>query len=335
MMRFEQPLMLFLLAVVPLLFRFGYREGRARRTAVAYTDLGVLGDRVRTKNSVRAILFWVRVLAIVALIFALARPQLEHGYETVETEGIDIMLALDISGSMRAEDFKPRNRLFVAKQVVGDFVSRISTDRVGLVAFAGKSFTRCPLTLDYGVLKSLLEGLDVGLVEDGTAIGLALANSVARLKDSEAESKIIILLTDGVNNRGEIDPPTGAQLAAAADIRVYTIGVGKQGGAPVPVVTPDGRKVYARNPDGSLYMTELDEDTLKDIAERTGGRYYRATDEQALDEIYQRILEMEKTAFRIKSFRHRTEVARYVLPAGLAVLFVEILLLGVVWRKIP
>ena len=334
-MRFEQPLVLFLLAAIPLMFRFGYREGRARRTAVAYTDLGVLGGRVKTKNSFRAVLFWVRVLAVTALIFALARPQLEHGYETVETEGIDIMLALDISGSMRAEDFKPRNRIFVAKQVVGDFISRVSTDRVGLVAFAGKSFTRCPLTLDYAVLRSLLEGLDVGLVEDGTAIGLALANSVARLKDSEAESKIIILLTDGVNNKGEIDPPTGANLAAAAGIKVYTIGVGKQGGAPVPVVTPDGRKVYARNADGSLYMTELDEDTLKDIAERTGGKYYRATDEQALDEIYRRILEMEKTAFRVKSFRQRKEVAKYVLPAGLAVLLLEVLLVGVVWRKIP
>ncbi len=334
-MRFEQPLMLFLLAVIPLLYRFGYREGSARRTAVAYTDLGVLGGRVRTKNSVRAVTFWVRVVAVVAIIFALARPQLEHGYETVETEGIDIMLALDISGSMRAEDFKPRNRIYVAKQVVGDFLTRVSTDRVGLVAFAGKSFTRCPLTLDYAVFKSLLEGLDVGLVEDGTAIGLALANSVARLKDSEAKSKIIILLTDGVNNKGEIDPPTGANLAAAADIRVYTIGVGKQGGAPVPVVTPDGRKVYARNADGSLYMTELDEDTLKDIAQRTGGKYYRATDEQALDEIYKRILDMEKTAFSVKSFRQRKEVAKYILPAGLAVLLCEVLLLGVVWRKIP
>lgn len=334
-MRFEQPLMLFLLALIPLMYRFGYREGRSRRTVISYTDLGVLGGEVKTKNSVRAILFWLRVLAVVALVFALARPQLEHGYETVETEGIDIMLALDISGSMRAEDFKPKNRIYVAKQVVGDFISRISTDRIGLVAFAGKSFTRCPLTLDYGVLKSLLAGLDVGLVEDGTAIGLALANCVARLKDSEAESKIIILLTDGVNNRGEIDPPTGAQLAAAADIRVYTIGVGKVGGAPVPVTTPDGRKVYARNPDGSLYMTELDEDTLKGIAETTGGKYYRATDEQALDDIYRRILEMEKTAFRVKSFRQRKEVAKYALPVGLAVLFSEILLLGVVWRKIP
>lgn len=334
-MRFEQPLMLFLLALIPLMYRFGYREGRSRRTVISYTDLGVLGGEVKTKNSVRAILFWLRVLAVVALVFALARPQLEHGYETVETEGIDIMLALDISGSMRAEDFKPKNRIYVAKQVVGDFISRISTDRIGLVAFAGKSFTRCPLTLDYGVLKSLLAGLDVGLVEDGTAIGLALANCVARLKDSEAESKIIILLTDGVNNRGEIDPPTGAQLAAAADIRVYTIGVGKVGGAPVPVTTPDGRKVYARNPDGSLYMTELDEDTLKGIAETTGGKYYRATDEQALDDIYRGILEMEKTAFRVKSFRQRKEVAKYALPVGLAVLFSEILLLGVVWRKIP
>ena len=334
-MRFEQPLMLFLLAVIPLLYRFGYREARTRRTAVAYTDLGVLDGRVKTRNSFRGVLFSLRVLAIVALVFALARPQLEHGYETVETEGIDIMLALDISGSMRAEDFKPQNRIYVAKEVVGDFISRVSTDRVGLVAFAGKSFTRCPLTLDYAVLKSLLADLDVGMVEDGTAIGLALANSVARLKDSEAKSKIIILLTDGVNNRGEIDPPTGAQLAAAAGIRVYTIGVGKKGGAPVPVVTQDGRKVYARNADGSLYMTELDEDTLKDIAERTGGKYYRATDEQALDEIYQRILEMEKTAFQVKSFRHRKELAKYVLPAGLAVLLLEVLLVGVVWRKIP
>jgi Ca-activated chloride channel family protein len=334
-MRFEQPLVLFLLAIIPLIYRFGYREGNARRTAIAFTDLGVLGDRVKTRNYRRPALFWLRMGAVAVFIFALARPQLEHGFETVQTEGIDIMLALDISGSMRAEDFKPKNRIFVAKQVVGDFVSKVTTDRVGLVAFAGKSFTRCPLTLDYGVFKSLLDGLDVGMIEDGTAIGLALANSVARLKDSEAKSKIIILLTDGVNNRGEIDPATGAQLAAAAGIRVYTIGVGKKGGAPVPVITQDGRRVYARNPDGSLYMTELDEDTLKDIAAKTGGKYYRATDEKALDDIYQHILVMEKTAFRVKSFRHRSEVAKYALPAGLAVLLGEIMLMGLVWRKIP
>jgi Ca-activated chloride channel family protein len=334
-MRFEQPLMLFLLAVIPLLYRFGYTEGEAKRAAVAYSDFKTLGEKVPSKSHFRGALFWLRMLAVAALVFALARPQLEHGYETVQTEGIDIMLALDISGSMRAEDFKPRNRLYVAKQVVGDFISKVNTDRIGVVAFAGKSFTRCPLTLDYGVLRSLLQGLDVGMVEDGTAIGLALANSVARLKDSEAKSKIIILLTDGVNNRGEIDPATGAQLAAAAGIRVYTIGVGKKGGAPVPVVTPDGRKVYARNPDGTLYMTQLDEDMLKDIAGKTGGKYYRATDERALDEIYQRILEMEKTAFRIKSFRHRKEVAKYVLPVGLGLLLFEVALLGLVWRKIP
>jgi Ca-activated chloride channel family protein len=334
-MRFEQPLMLFLLAVIPLLYRFGYMEGEAKRAAVAYSDFKTLGEKVPSKSHFRGALFWLRMLAVAALVFALARPQLEHGYETVQTEGIDIMLALDISGSMRAEDFKPRNRLYVAKQVVGDFISKVNTDRIGVVAFAGKSFTRCPLTLDYGVLRSLLQGLDVGMVEDGTAIGLALANSVARLKDSEAKSKIIILLTDGVNNRGEIDPATGAQLAAAAGIRVYTIGVGKKGGAPVPVVTPDGRKVYARNPDGTLYMTQLDEDMLKDIAGKTGGKYYRATDERALDEIYQRILEMEKTAFRIKSFRHRKEVAKYVLPVGLGLLLFEVALLGLVWRKIP
>jgi Ca-activated chloride channel family protein len=181
----------------------------------------------------------------------------------------------------------------------------------------------------------MLEDVNIGIVEDGTAIGLALANCVARLKDSDAKSKIVILLTDGVNNRGEIDPITGASLAEAAGVKVYTIGVGKEGGAPVPVRTRDGRMVYARNPDGSLYMTELDEDTLKEIARITGGTYYRATDEQALDEIYRKILEMEKTAFEVKTYKHRKELAKYFLPFALAAVMLEIMLVSTVWRKIP
>ncbi|HVP58333.1 MAG TPA: VWA domain-containing protein, partial [bacterium] len=290
-MRFEHPLFFFALALLPLLYRFGYKEGGRHAVAVAYSDLASLRGRFKIGRGFRGRLFALRVVTLVAIVVALARPQLERGYETIKSEGIDVMLGLDISGSMRAEDFKPRNRITVAKQVVADFVSRDTNDRIGLVAFASKSFTRCPLTLDHEVLKSLVETVDVGMIEDGTAIGLALANCVARLAASDAKSKIIILLTDGINNRGEIDPPTGAALAKSAGIKVYTIGVGVEGGAPVPVIAPDGRKVYARNPDGSLYITVLDEAALRQIADATGGRYYRATDEQALDEIYKKILD--------------------------------------------
>jgi Ca-activated chloride channel family protein len=334
-MRFENPLFLFILAAIPLLYRFGYREAPKRFAALAYSDLKPLGNKFKTRRGYRGVLFAIRVAALVLLAVALARPQIETGYETIKAEGIDIMLGLDISGSMRAEDFKPKNRLYVAKQVVADFITRMTNDRVGLVVFAAKSFTRCPLTLDHAVLRSMVEDVEIGMIDDGTAIGLALANCVARLKDSEAKSKVIILLTDGVNNQGEIDPLTGASLAKAAEIRTYTIGVGTEGGAPVPVPGPGGRMVYARNRDGSLFMTELDEDTLKQIADMTGGKYYRATDEQALDDIYKKILEMERTAFQVKHFKHRTELAKRILPfAGLLVLL-EIILVTTIWRKIP
>lgn len=334
-MRFDHPLFLFALAVIPLLYRFSYREAASRVTAVSYSDLGSLKGRFKVGGDRRGRLFALRAAVLVVLVIALARPQLERGFETIKSEGIDIMLGLDISGSMRAEDFKPSDRISVAKQVVADFVSKDTGDRIGVVAFASKSFTRCPLTLDHGVLISLVQSIDVGMIEDGTAIGLALANCVARLENSDAKSKIIILLTDGINNRGEIDPLTGASLAKAAGIRVYTIGVGKKGGAPVPVITPDGRKVYARNRDGSLYLAEPDEPTLKQIAQMTDGRYYRATDEKALDEIYKRILEMEKSTFEVKHFKQRKELAGYVLPVALAGMLLEVVLLAGVWRKIP
>jgi Ca-activated chloride channel family protein len=334
-MRFENPLFLFILAAIPLLYRFSFREASRRFSAFRYTDLKSMGGGIKRRRGYRAVLFALRTIALVLIALALARPQLETGYETIQAEGIDIMLALDISGSMRAEDFKPNNRLYVARQVVSDFVSRITSDRVGLVVFASKSFTRCPLTLDHKVLKTMLEDIEIGMIDDGTAIGLALATCVARLKDSDAKSKVIILLTDGVNNQGEIDPVTGASLARAAGIRTYTIGVGKEGGAPVPVPTQSGRMVYARNPDGTLYMTQLDEETLREIAAMTGGTYYRATDEQALNEIYRKILEMERTAFEVKHFKQRKEIAGRFIPFALLALFVEIMLVTTVWRKIP
>jgi Ca-activated chloride channel family protein len=334
-MRFEYPLFLFLLAVIPLLYRFTYKDASCRYAALSYSDLRTLGGNVRKRPRYRGALFAVRLAALVVITVALARPQIEKGYETVESEGIDIMLALDISGSMRAEDFKPKNRLHVAKQVVTDFISGITNDRVGLVVFASKSFTRCPLTLDHEVLASMLEDVDIGMIADGTAIGLALANCVARLDNSRAQSKIIILLTDGENTTGEIDPVTGASLADAAGIKTYTIGVGKEGGAPVPVPDRYGRMEYARNRDGSLMLTKLDEETLKEIARVTGGKYYRATDEQALDEIYRQILEMEKTAFEVKTFKHRKELAGFILPFGILALLAEVMLVSTVWRKIP
>jgi Ca-activated chloride channel family protein len=334
-MRFEYPLMLFLLALIPLLYRFTYREASSRNAAVSYSDLKSLGGRVRKKKRYHGTLFTLRVIGLVVIIVTLARPQIEKGYETVESEGIDIMLALDISGTMRAEDFKPENRLQVAKQVVSDFIGGITTDRVGLVVFASKSFTKCPLTLDHDVLRAMLDDVEIGMIEDGTAIGLALANCVARLDDSRAKSKIIILLTDGENNTGEIDPLTGAKLAQAAGIKTYTIGVGKEGGAPVPVPDRYGRMVYARDRNGNIMLTKLDEETLKEIAHLTDGRYYRATDEEALDEIYRQILDMEKTGFEVKAFKHRKELAGYLLPLGVLALLTEVVLVSTFWRKIP
>jgi Ca-activated chloride channel family protein len=334
-MRFEYPLFLFLLAAIPLLYRFTYREAPRRYAAVSYSDLKTLDGRFRKKSRYRGTLFAVRALALGVIVVTLARPQIEKGYETVESEGIDIMLALDISGSMRAEDFKPENRLHVAKQVVSDFIAGIASDRVGLVVFASKSFTKCPLTLDHNVLRMMLDDVQIGMIEDGTAIGLALANCVARLNDSRAKSKIIILLTDGENNTGEIDPLTGASLAKAAGIRTYTIGVGKEGGAPVPVPDRYGRMQYARDRNGNLLLTKLDEETLREIARISGGRYYRATDEHALNEIYKQILEMEKTAFQVKAFKHRKELATYFLPFGLLALLTEVVLVSTLWRKIP
>ena len=334
-MRLDNPLFLFGLALIPLLYRYMLREGPERSAAIRYSDTDYISGSVAVKKNYFSTIFGLRTFCLVILILALARPQLEKGFETITGEGIDIMLALDISGSMQAEDFKPRNRLYVAKQVVSDFLTRVENDRVGLVVFAARSFTRCPLTLDYDILKSMLEDVDIGMIEDGTAIGLALANCVARLRESDAKSKVIILLTDGVNNRGEIDPLTAASLAKAAGMRVYTIGVGKEGGAPIPIVDRYGRKRYATNPDGSLVMTELDEETLKQIASITGGRYYRATNEQALDEIYKRILEMEKTAFEVRRFKHRKELAPYILPLAVLAMLFEVALVNVIWRKIP
>ena len=335
-MTFRDPL--FLLALIPaiVILALAIRWALTLRPAARYPSLDVF-SRAGASWAVagRRALPVVRFLALGLLVVALARPQIVEKEQQIQTEGIDIMLALDISGSMQAEDFKPKNRLHVAKSVVAEFLDLIRNDRVGLVVFAGQAFTQCPLTLDYDVLRSLLERVEIGMIEDGTAIGTAVANSVNRLKDSRAKSKVLILLTDGENNAGKIDPETAAKVAEALEIRVYTIGVGKKGGAPIPVDHPVYGKIYARNPDGSLILTKIDEETLVQIATITNGQYFRATDAEALKKIYGQILDLERTKFQVKEFEKAHEYYRWAAIPGVFLLLLELLLANTRLRVLP
>jgi Ca-activated chloride channel family protein len=278
------------------------------------------------RNYLRHILFGLRTAAIAILILILARPQKTDIFQDITTEGIDIILALDISGSMLARDFKP-DRLEAAKNVATEFISGRPYDRIGLVVFSGESFTQCPLTTDHAVLINLMRELQSGMIEDGTAIGNGLALAVNRIKDSEAKSKVIILLTDGVNNRGEIAPVTAADIAKTYGIRVYTIGVGTMGTAPYPVQTPFGTQ-YQNLP------VEIDENILKEIASKTGGEYFRATDNNKLVQVYREIDKMEKSKIDVRQFTRKEE--KFMMPA--IVLFVllalEILTRNTLYKNI-
>jgi len=230
---------------------------------------------------------------------------------------------------MKAEDFKPQNRLGAAKEVMEEFIESRHNDRIGLVVFSRFSFTQCPLTLDYGVLLDLLEKIDIGMIEDGTAIGTAIANSVNRLRDSKAKSKVIILLTDGINNAGKIDPQTAAKTAKALDIKIYTIGVGMPGGALYPIEDPIFGKRYVR------MDTEIDEDLLREIADDTGGMYFRAKDEKGLREIYNTISKLEKTEIETKEYANYTELAVGFMLPGFIVFLLGVVLSDTVFRRIP
>ncbi|MDY2942180.1 MAG: VWA domain-containing protein [Paludibacteraceae bacterium] len=270
--------------------------------------------------------FVLRVAAITLLSIALARPQLTNRWSSESTEGIDIMMALDISGTMQAEDLKP-NRLEAAKQVASDFVIARPNDQIGLVVFAGESFTQCPLTTDHAVLVNLFKSVKFGMIEDGTAIGLGLANAVNRMKDSPTKSKVVILLTDGSNNRGDIDPITAAEIAKTFGIRVYAIGVGSHGQARVPVQTPVGVQYITMD-------SEFDETTLQNIASITGGQYFRATDNNSLKQIYEQIDQLEKTKLRVREYAKHTDTFAPFLVAALLCLLAEILLRYFVLRTI-
>jgi Ca-activated chloride channel family protein len=276
--------------------------------------------------------FVLRVAALVMIVVVLARPQTTNNWQNTEVEGIDIMLAVDVSTSMLAEDLKP-NRLEAAKQVAAEFINGRPNDNIGLTIFAGESFTQCPLTVDHSVLLNLFNGIrgDIaqrGLIEDGTAIGMGIANAVTRLKDSQAKSKVIILLTDGSNNRGDISPQTAAEIAKQFGIRVYTIGVGTNGNAPYPMPTTQGVQ-YVNIP------VEIDEKTLTDIAATTDGNYFRATSNTKLKEVYQEIDKLEKTKLNVKEFSKREEASGLFACIALACLLLEMLLRYTLLKKIP
>ena len=316
-MRWEHPLALLLLVAVPVLVWLS-RRGAARRSAV----LWVRTDGPWTARLAALPLRLVGALpwaALVLALVALARPQQGLRQTETESKGVDIALALDVSPSMRAEDFRPRNRLFVAKETAREFLRQREHDRVALVAFAGTAFTQCPLTLDHEVLNELLEGLDFGMAEDGTAIGMGLATAVARLRESRTPSKVIVLLTDGQNNRGAIDPITGAELAHTYGIRVYTVLVGRGGVVPVPVDDPVfGRRV-------EMVRMDVDDATLREIARRTGGRFYRATEAGALASIYAEIDRLERAPLRSIEYRDYHDLGPWLMGAAALLLLVQYL----------
>jgi Ca-activated chloride channel family protein len=317
MLHFANPGLLFLLLAIPLLIWRYLRRMRQGQGSLRFASTLAL-EGIRSSWTVRFshVLFGISMLALALGILALARPQKGTQGEEVLTEGVDIVIALDASGSMAAEDFEPRNRFAVAKLVVGKFVEGLRHDRAGLVVFAAKAYTRCPLTLDYGALQNVLNGIELGTIEDGTAIGNALATSLNRLRESKAKSKVIVLVTDGINNRGEIQPIDAAKIAQALGVKIYTVGVGSSGTARVPVNDPVYGKIYAD------MNVEIDEDSLKQIAGLTGGLYYRATDRPSLERIFEDIGRLEKTKIKVKTYTHYNErFSDFLMPALVLVLF--------------
>jgi Ca-activated chloride channel family protein len=328
-LEFAYPAFFYGLLILPLLVAWYVWRGRKSTSSMTLSGFENLADRVGTARIwLRHLLFIFRMAVLTLLIVVLARPQSSNQWEQVTTEGIDIVMCMDISGSMRAMDFRP-NRLEAAKDVGIEFVNARQDDRFGLVVFAGESFTQCPMTTDRAVVVNFLKDIDFGVIEDGTAIGMGLATAVNRIKESKAKSKVIILLTDGVNNRGDVGPVTAAEIAQGFGIRVYTIGIGSQGTAPVPVQDAFGRMVTRNMP------VEIDEDVLREIASTTGGAYFRATDNHKLREIYQQIDEMEKTRLDVKQFSKKKEEYFPFLFAAMLLLLAEITLRYTLFRTIP
>lgn len=328
-MFFEYPRLLWL-EVIPVLLvlHYLYLELKERNP---HLRVSTVAPWMRTgrglMNIIRHFPFLLRTLALVMIILAIARPRSSEQMDRVDTEGIDIMLAMDVSTSMLARDFTP-DRISAAKDIAIEFISQRPYDRMGIVVFAGESYTQCPLTTDRATLINLMKEISTDLIEDGTAIGNGLATAVARMKDSDAKSRVIILLTDGVNNRGEITPQMASEIAKTYGIRVYTIGVGANGMAPYPVMTPWGVDIQK-------VQVEIDEDLLSEIASSTGGRYFRATDNTKLMEIYNEINQMEKARISVDSFPVYKELFPGYAIVALAALLLELVLRFFVIRRLP
>ena len=311
----------FFLLLIPIALLIWYFLKNKKNTSeIIFSDLHSLENTKTIKNKLIHLTYLFKICALILLIIALARPQSSTNWEESTTEGIDIILSMDISGSMLAEDLKP-NRLEASKEVAMDFISKRANDRVGLVIFSGESFTQCPLTTDHNVLINLFKDVKSGMVEDGTAIGMGLATAVNRLKESDAISKVIILLTDGVNNKGVVAPFTAAEIAKKFGIRVYTIGVGTEGYAPYPFQTPFGIQYQD-------VEVQIDEETLQNIATVTDGKYFRATNNINLKEIYKDIDKLEKSKIEVTEFHKRSEeFNKFAIPALL------LLVLGFILEK--
>lgn len=328
-MFFEYPHLLWLLVIPALLIvHYIYLELCGRRPHLRVSDIRYWKAGGKSVLSyLRHAPILLRTVALSMIIIAIARPRSSSKMDKIDTEGIDIVLAMDVSTSMLARDFTP-DRISAAKDIAIEFISQRPSDRIGIVVFAGESYTQCPLTTDRATLINLMKEIQTGLIEDGTAIGNGLATAVARMQGSDAKSRVVILLTDGVNNRGEITPQTAADIAKTYGIRVYTIGVGANGTAPYPVITPWGVQMQD-------VEVEIDEDLLKGIAETTGGRYFRATDNTKLSEIYSEINKMEKARTTIDSFPVYKELFMDFALVALICLLLEVVVNAFILKRLP
>jgi Ca-activated chloride channel family protein len=313
--QFANPELFVLFAIIPLLVLAYVLRLRKQKASIRMSTFAFLPSQSASiKRFVRHLPIILLLLAFSAMIVALARPQSSLSWQDVTTEGIDIVIAMDISGSMLAEDLKP-NRLEASKNVAMDFISGRPSDRIGLVTFSGESFTQSPLTTDHSVLKNLFKDLQHGMIEDGTAIGMGLATAVNRLKESDAKSKVVILLTDGFNNKGSVPPLTAAEIAREFGVRVYTIGLGTNGMAPYPFKTRFGSIAYQN------VEVKIDEETMKEIARQTGGKYFRATNNRSLEAIYEEIDQLEKSKIEVTEYRKKKEeFFPFALLAGILLL---------------
>ncbi len=323
---------IWILILVPIILAFYMRRHPHGR--IMFSSIGKL-KKLKPSMSLkfRHMLIVMRIIAIVFLVIGLMRPQEGIKETEIETEGIDIVLAIDVSGSMMAEDFtlngQRQNRLEVVKSVVSDFIRKRTNDRIGLVVFAGRAYMQCPLTLDYGIILKFMDKIKLGMIEDGTAVGDGVATALARLKDIDSKSKVVILLTDGVNNAGKIDPLNSAELAKAIGVKVYTVGAGSKGRVPFPTQDFFGNKVY------QWAVIDMDEESLHKIADITGGKFYRATDTNKLKQVYDEIDKFEKTKIEVKSYTEYKELFAKIVLIALVLLLFEVILRYTKFRTLP